>query len=322
MPMIEIVFSESACGSLKMAKSFKGTQTGTHINGMVLGEEETNKNAQARAFLRAKKREREAWKAARPVEGGAGDVFGFPLALSTGDISETVPGPAREKVLRGLSEAVWPNASWPASGRRRTEEAKEALQRVGKRIAAGEAVRIWYSEQPDERCGLYWMAEQLERLGQRKGPVCMVKLPRCERRRDGVIVTRSGWNEVAPQEWGRYVPLQRSCPPEALRACALRWRELQRENAPLRVCLNGRLVSAGADFYDGFIRRETARMEAEFKEALVISAVIGNCRLGISDGWIAMRLDAMTERGELQVASPGPEDAPVMGRLLRKGRLK
>ena len=249
-------------------------------------------------------------------------MFSFPLALSMGDISETVPGPAREEMLRRLSEAVWPDASWPSSGRLRTEEAKETLQKAGKRIAAGEAVRIWYSDQPDERCGLYWMAEQLERLGTRRGPVYMVKLPRCERRRDGVIVVRSGWNETAPQEWGRYVPLQQSCPLEALRACALRWHELQKENAPLRVCLNGRLVSAGADFYDGFIRRETARMEAEFKEALVISAVIGNSRLGISDGWIAMRLDVMTEKGELQVVSPGPADAPVMGRLLRKGPLK
>ncbi|OUP25312.1 DUF3658 domain-containing protein, partial [Gemmiger sp. An194] len=49
-------------------------------------------------------------------------------------------------------------------------------------------------------------------------------------------------------------------------ACAGRWKELQRENAPLRVCLNGGLQSMPENFYDSFLLRELERLPEEFLE--------------------------------------------------------
>lgn len=64
---------------------------------------------------------------------------------------------------------------------------------------------------------------------------------------------------------------------------------LQKENAPLREVLNGLLVSAPENLYDSYILREIQVEGIEFKEGKVIANILGKYRLGISDGWIALR---------------------------------
>ena len=65
----------------------------------------------------------------------------------------------------------------------------------------------------------------------------------------------------------------------------MKWRQLQEENAHLRVMLNGQLQSVSEDIYDSFILREIAAQKEEFNMAVVIGKVLGKYQLGISDAW-------------------------------------
>ena len=103
-----------------------------------------------------------------------------------------------------------------------------------------------------------------------------------------------------------------------LAGCASHWKQLQEENAPLRVTLNGRLVSAPVDIYDSFMERELAAREGEFKEALLIGEVLGKYQLGISDTWVHLRIEEMIRSGLLEVVTEAPEDHSVYSRMLRK----
>ena len=78
-----------------------------------------------------------------------------------------------------------------------------------------------------------------------------------------------------------------------------------------------RLRSLPEDAYDFSIRRALAEAPREFREGRLIGDILGRCALGISDGWLAMRIEAMVQSGELAVAREAEADRPY-SRVLRR----
>lgn len=320
--MIDIVFGESAGGSLKLAQSYgKGKYAGGCV-GVILshsdGSEPTQEEIQA-AQKEAEQKEQEAWEAATPLGGSPADVFSFSLGLSMGDISEGALCPQRQEVLEQLF-GVFPQGQEAVS--EMLQRAREDFKTVCSRMAKGESVRIWYSSQPDEMCGLFWFLAQLEPMAlfqkQIYEQVHLVALPSWEVDSHGNMVRKNSWGDIAPGEWHPYLSLEKQAPSAFCTGCAAHWRNLQEENAPLRAVLNGQLVSAPETLYDTFILREIDAEQEEFQEAKVIGRVLGKYQLGIGDMWVAARIQQMVEAGALQVVAPPAPDAPVYRRILRK----
>ena len=138
-----------------------------------------------------------------------------------------------------------------------------------------------------------------------------------EQREDGVVIRKNGWGEVRPEEWSGYQSLAQTAPSALIQGCAARWRELQKENGPLRGMLNGQLVSLPEDVYDSFIFREIEAEPEMFREAEVIGRVLGKYQLGIGDGWIATRIEGMIRTGMLEPVTQ-PEQGIPYRRQLRK----
>lgn len=78
-----------------------------------------------------------------------------------------------------------------------------------------------------------------------------------------------------------------------------------------------RLRSLPEDAYDVSIRRALAEAPREFREGRLIGDILGRCALGISDGWLAMRIEAMVQSGELAVAREAKADR-LYSRVLRR----
>lgn len=318
--MIDIVFSESACGSLKVAQHYgKGKYHSGCIGVFVChadGSKPTKEEVEV-AQQEAEEKARMAWESATPLSGNTSDIYGFNLVLSVGDISENQPGIKREQTLEHLY-SVYPNNEGCQAAQEILKRVNEDLKTVRTRVASGESLRVWYSNQPDEMCGLYWFMEQLNQWKVYGRQVSIVKLPEWEADEKGNIVQKIGWGGVAPGEWYRYLALQKPVLPVFEQSCASHWQELQRENAPLRATLNGQLISAPETLYDGFILREIATEGEEFMEAMVIGRVLGKYQLGISDSWVAFRIEEMIHAGKLEVVSAVAEDMPVYHRVLKK----
>lgn len=104
------------------------------------------------------------------------------------------------------------------------------------RYVAGEEIRIWYSYNPDELCGMYWLMKQLQPLNCQT-TIYLVKLPTWEYGKENTMTSKISWGEVSPSEWGNYITLQEKAEPVFLSACAMKWNQLQNENAPLRAML-------------------------------------------------------------------------------------
>ncbi len=145
-----------------------------------------------------------------------------------------------------------------------------------------------------------------------------MKLPDWDTAANGAAVHQVSWGDVPPGAWASHAARQTQATDALCRALAQQWRGLQRENAPLRAVINGQLCGVPADFYDGFLRREIARQPEQFHQATVIGHVLGTYRLGISDAWIALRMEEMIRAGQLTPVAQPAEGDPVYHRMLRK----
>lgn len=338
--MLEVVFSDSAAGSMALAAG--GGKDCIAGSVGVIGRHEDGSpltGAEVEAYRRQfAERERRTWANAAPFESRRADILCFPLALSVGGIDEEGIGPGRQAALEKLM-GVYPAEGQTAAG--------ELLARARRDLAVlqsrakTEPVRVWTSPNPDERCGLCWLAAQLKPLGLDEVRVTVVELPEFLRvdwapvelpdpgtqavrpgplpQPDGsVVASLTGWGEVEPHQFGRLAALGRPVPAGELRALALQWQRLQKENAPLRAVLNGRLVSADESLYDPYILRRIAAQGPRFQQAVVVGQVLGQYQLGISDGWVALRMEEFIQNGLLEPVSEPDPDGPRYHRILRR----
>ena len=146
--MIEILFTESAAGSMKMAKGIKNI-VGSSTAVLMINDDGTQLNAEEMERERAKMEEeyRRKRENAIPVEGSPRDVVCFPLNLSMGDISAPFSD-ARAEYLQ--STVLIGGPTFAEIGAELMATARKSLERVQ---AAAEPVRIWTSRNPDEACG-------------------------------------------------------------------------------------------------------------------------------------------------------------------------
>lgn len=315
--MLEILFSDSACGSLKAAQSFgKGKYIGGCVSVVVTRDDGKKvKKSEKKAAQRAADKEmRQEWENAVPMQGSENDIFSLSLNLSVGDISENLPSDMRLKALQ-QAFSVYPDCE--GVGEKQLEAILESLELVRQGAQAGEELRIWYSNQPDEMCGFYWFMAQLKQWDIKPLNVSVIKLPEWEQDGD-TIVRKTGWGEVSPGQWHRYLSLRQQVTESFVSSCALYWHQLQEENAPLRTLLCGRLVSAPKSIYDDFILREIEIEDKEFSQVKIIGRVLGKYQLGISDWLIAQRMEEMIKSGSLIVVKQASEDNPSYHRTLRK----
>lgn len=319
--MLEILFSESAASSLKLAMTHSSTiATSSAVIGVVLTDKDggqPTKEELAAIQKKAEERHRREWESAVPIEGSPCDVYSFELGWSVGAIADDSI-PAREPVLRELL-GIFPRQGNDSAGDLLARAAAN-LQTVRARVAAGEGLRLWVGPWPDDWCGASWLLTQLVEFSP-CGAIDIVELPRYVEKGGQTILQSRSWGDVSPAMWGLYLKNAQVYRLPALmwRAAAGCWRTLQQQNAPLRAVLNGQLVSAGADLYDGHIRAVLAEMPEEFNEAELIGRIISVYHLGFGDVWISLRIEEIIRRGELQVITAAPKDKPrSYHRILRK----
>ena len=317
MGIIDILFGDSACGSLKMAQNFGEGEYNSRLDDMVithLGDGEPDEEEIKAALQEFELHERRMWEKATPLGGNPDDVYGFYLALGVGDISESRHGPLRQNVISKLF-SVYPEGEIAAQDLEHSID--DTLDAIAGRIQAGDSIRLWYSDQPDEMCGLYWFMDWLTTSEEACGQIFLVKLPACEAC-DSETTYKTSWGDVEPWEWHQYFDLQEAVPQSFRESCAGHWRKLKLESVPLRVVQNGQPISAEESFYDEYIYREIDEEDDEFHEAMIVGRVLGKYRLGISDAFIALRIEEMIQAGELAPISSAAKDSPIYHRMLKK----
>lgn len=306
--MLEVVFTESAGGGLLQAQTIK---KGCPMDGptAVFGKGQAASQEELERLITRMQSE---WDRAKPLGGRREDVFCFALELSMGDLSVDLFGPERQDFLNRMIAIDDP--AFDHVAQERLERCRADLPRFLDRARSGEPVRVWYSNTPDEMCGFYWLTSLLPD----DTDIWAVKLPDYEQMQGDIIVRHTGWGEIVPGDWHRYVPMEEKITPSVHRMLRGLWMELLGENAPLRAILNGRLISAGEDLYDCIILRELEKLPEEFHEAILIGNILSSSQMGISDWLIHSRIQRLADTGALEIVRPHQKGDPVYHRILRK----
>lgn len=306
--MIEILFTESAAGSMKLAKGIKnivGSSAAVFIHSDEEGKISPEELEAERLRMEGEYRKKQ--ENAIQVEGSHRDVACFPLNLSMGDISTPFSG-ERAEYLQSTVMIGGPDFS--RIGAELMETARKSLERVR---SAREPVRIWTSRNPDEFCGFCHILTELPK----DADIRVVELPEYEVL-GNEIRTYSGWGEISPYELGRFQTLERPLSITERRYFSVLWRTMQAQNSPLRAMVNGQLHSVGEDFYDGIILRQIEKQPREFHEGRLIGEILGRYQLGLGDSLIALRIEEFISQGMLTPATETEPDRPIYHRFLRK----
>ena len=317
--MMEILFSQSAAGSLKAAQHYGvGSFKGGAI-GVVIGNKDgscTTEAAIEKMKKEAEEKARREWENAVPLGGNPDDVFCFGLAWDMGDIAEDGIGEKRFAVLKSLYSIY--DEDTQKGAKIQYDDAKADFAQVMERVKNGEDVRIWYSDLPGERCGMLWFMAEMRNIADYTGRIYTVKIPKYMFSEiTNTITEYNGSGEVAPSDWHKFLRFTQDKTKEYW-GYAQQWWNLKRENSTLRAVLNGRVRSVSEDIYDKYIWDEIDLEDDEFIQAAVIGSVLGKYQLGIGDAFVALRMEKLIENEILQVVPKTSRGPAMYHRKLRK----
>lgn len=295
--MLEVCFSQSAAGSLKYAQR---CGRGMTVTVPILEGE----NADTAHVFKAQKSHETS------LVGSTNDIYCFALGLDMGKIADDVFSKERRCVL---AEILGEEVDF-------SKEEKEFAALI-QRLQSGEEIRIWYSDEPNELCGMYWFVSEIAKQ-KHTGEVFLLKLPQYRQINEKEIVRYKAWGEVSPEELVSFLPLQKPLTKAFCNMISVDWVSLRRENAELRAKVNNKLESLPEYFYDYWILKALKDQPEEFSEPQLIGQVLGRYQLPISDMWVAFRIEKMVADGLLETVTKAKDGECSYRRILKKTEIK
>jgi hypothetical protein len=293
--MLEVVFSDSEKGSMKVAKKYN---TKTMLGGAIcyIGE-------------KPNKAELEKHFEGQAVGWNSQDVVNIGFLLDIGDISGAIDGNERQNIFR----KVWGRFDFDNKEQEQFfQNQRKDMEKLLSAAKDGVPIRIWKSNAPYSTCGFHFVCNLLRNINCN---ISVVSLPKYNPISENEIVEYSHWGEVAAGKFYQFLSLEKQLTNIEKRIVSDHWRDLMVENAPLRAILNGKLTSVPETFYDFIIMNNLP--DNDFTMAGFIGKLLGEYRLGISDSWYALRIDKMIEENKLIVVENKNPSHPY-GKVLRK----
>ncbi len=154
-------------------------------------------------------------------------------------------------------------------------------------------VRIWLSNRADSMCGLLHLCDFLEGRGIH---IFVVECPRFIPERSAYM--HGCWEMCEPENLAELVSLTRELSETEIHAYSDRWKELKKENAPLRALISDRVVSVNEDFYDFLLRKHIP--DGEFRASDLMGKFYDD-DVWVHSFWLVRRIEHMIDSGELEI---------------------
>lgn len=293
--MLEVVFSDSAKASMKLAK----------------GYDRKNMLGGAFGYIGGKpaKAELEKLFEGEAIGGSSQDVVGIGFNLDIGDISNAIDGDSRPReFVRLFGSAAFKDAEAEQYFRTQSQDYEKLLAGAKR----GEPIRAWKSSAPFSACAFAFLSDALLNV---ECKISVITLPEYCEIPEHAIRSYVDWMEIPPGQFYKFLHLEREVSPAEKRAQSRLWNDLKTENAPLRALVNGKLISVPEDFYDHLIIRNLP--DGDFHMARLIGDILGKYPLGVGDGWYALRIKKMIAERRLEIVQEKDASHPY-GKILRK----
>lgn len=296
--MLEVVFSDSTKGSMKIAKNYdEKSMLGGAIGyiGKKLSKAELKKHFEGQA-----------------VGGDSQDVVYIGFALDIGDISGEFDGIERQNVF----QKVWGRFNFDDNEQEQFfHNQRKDMEKLLSAAINGTPIRIWKSNTPYSTCGFYFICNVLRNIDCK---INVVSLPEYRQGPENEIVIYRDWGQIQSGKLYQFLTLEKQLSQSEKRMFSNCWCDLVRENAPLRAIVNGKLISVPEDYYDYIITKNIP--DDDFLMARLIGKIMGNYDLGVSDSWYALRIDKMIEEKKLIIVENKDISHPY-GKILKKAMI-
>lgn len=275
--MLEVVFSESTKGSMRIAKNYN----------------EKNMLGGAIAYIGGKPSKAELKKhfEGKAVGGDSKDVVYIGFALDIGDISGNFDGIERHNVFKKL----WGRFDFDDNEQEQFfYNQRKDMEKLLSAAANGGPIRIWRSNTAYSTCGFYFVCNILRNIDCK---ISVVLLPEYKQISQNEVMTYTDWGQIEPGKFYQFLNLEKQLYQSEKQIFSNCWCNLVSENAPLRAVVNRKLISVPEDHYDYIITKNIP--DNDFLMARLIGEIMGNYKLGVSDSWYALRIDKMIEDNKL-----------------------
>jgi hypothetical protein len=220
--MIEVLFSDSEKGSMKVAKNY---------NSKIM-----HRGAVSYIGKKPTKAELEKRFEGKAVGGNSHDVVNIGFLLDIGDISGTIDGNERQNIFR----KVWGRFDFDNKEQEQFfQNQRKDMEKLLSAAKDGIPIRVWKSNAPYSACGFHFVCNLLRNIDCN---ISVVSLPKYNPISEKEIVEYSHWGEVDAGKFYQFLPLEKQLTHIEKRVVSDHWHGLMVENAPLRALLNGKLT--------------------------------------------------------------------------------
>lgn len=218
-------------------------------------------------------------------------VILLPLLLGLGDIAQTNLLETRKTLLkiRNTHERHDDTDEWYQS-------ILAGLKALDQAIIEQKPLRIWWTDLPDDSCGFAWLCDYLRDA---QNQVTSVHVPLILSYEQFLFSIHS-LGELSTADFAKYhlfsgeQPLLR----DTRIAHSYLWRDLRKDNTPLRIMINGHLMSQPINFYDRFLLSHVSSVDFK-KIPEVIGEVLGDGPSGVPAWWYRHRVDYLISKKAL-----------------------
>lgn len=261
--MIEVLFSESEATTMRILK-------------------ENKKNGQ---FLENKE-----------FFGTKEEVICLAFMLDIGDISQPVESDYRYELIQSLYfQNQWKDDEDDEEFEDNKNIYLQELNLFKDFLHKGEKIRIWYSDAPYSRCGLYWLCSLLENIDNEK---YIVKLPEYFVLKDG-IASYENWNEASEEHFLECLAYEKKLTKQDILYFTRQWDELVNNHSLLRAFVNGKMIGVPEDFYDFQIWKHLKN--ELIMEANLIGKIMLDYQNSVADWWYARRIEYYIQQKKIKV---------------------
>lgn len=172
---------------------------------------------------------------------------------------------------------------------------KERFKKIIDAAKSGEQLRIWFASSPCSKCGYYHLIYELRDFN---CDISVVEMPK------EAGIKRAGdnsWGEVNVWDIEKYIPLTHNLARAERQRIADLWKKLAKENAPLRLNINGVITSVPEDYLDEEILSYAPK--GQYKLGRHIAECLVRCTHGLSDGFYAGRIIQLARQGKLRMVN-------------------
>ncbi len=181
------------------------------------------------------------------------------------------------------------------------QEDCKRLERIIARAKTDKVIRVWTASTPCSKCGFYHLVYSL------RGVDCallIVEMPDTAGIREKDC--DRAWSEATESEMKNSLVLERELSKGERESIEKKWEKLASENALLRLNIGGEVTSVSEDYLDGTILG-FAPKNGRFSLGSLVAKTLSSCPHGVSDLFIAHRIEYLIAIGALEVASERPK---------------